>query len=128
MRDRSRDRATNGGRGGRAPRKSAIASSCLRRSAGVRPSSAEATAESLRPLGADDTRTFCLRQGSDGPDAYPANALVVVDFRFLGHSQSALIADRAERSGAQYVGVRSGKGSLARVVAAALEGRQENGA
>jgi hypothetical protein len=94
----------------------------------LRRSSAEATAESLRALGADDIRTFCLRQGSDGPDAYPADALIVVDFRFLGHSQSALIADRAERSGAQYLGVRSGKGSLARVVAAALEGRKDDGA
>jgi hypothetical protein len=37
----------------------------------LRKSSAEATAESLRALGADEIRTFCLRQGSHGPEAYP---------------------------------------------------------
>ena len=86
----------------------------------LRKSSAETMAESLRALGADEIRTFCLRQGSGGPDAYPPDALVVVDFRFVGHSQSGLIQDRARRSGAQFLAVRSGKGSLARTVASAL--------
>ncbi len=86
----------------------------------LRKSSAEAMAESLRALGADEIRTFCLRQGSHGPDAYPPDALVIVDFRFAGHSQSGQIEDRAARSGAQYLTVRSGKGSLARTVAGAL--------
>ena len=36
---------------------------------------------------------------------------VVVDFRIVGHSQSGLIQDRAHRSGAQFLIVRSGKGS-----------------
>ncbi len=36
----------------------------------LRRSSAEATAESLRELGADEIRTFCLRKGSDGPDTF----------------------------------------------------------
>lgn len=85
----------------------------------LRRSSAEATAESLRALGAEDIRTFCLRQGSDGPDAYPPNALVIVDIRFLGHSQSRLVEDRAHRSGAQFLAVRSGKGGLVRTVATA---------
>jgi hypothetical protein len=86
----------------------------------LRKSSAEATAESLRALGADDIRTFCLRQGSHGPEAYPPDALIVVDFRFAGHSQSGLIEERAGRSGAQFLGLRSGKGGLARTVASAL--------
>jgi hypothetical protein len=86
----------------------------------VRKSSAEAAAESLRELGAEDIRAFCLHKGSDGPDSFPASALVVVDIRFVGHSQSGSIANRAERSKAQYLAVRSGKGSLARTVAAAL--------
>jgi hypothetical protein len=89
----------------------------------LRRSSAEATAQSLRALGADEIRTFCLRQGSDGPDVYPPEALVVVDIRFLGHSQSGMIEDRAARSGAQFLAVRSGKGSLARTVARELAGR-----
>jgi hypothetical protein len=37
----------------------------------LRRSSAEGAAESLRVLGPDEIRTFCLRQGSDGPDGYP---------------------------------------------------------
>jgi hypothetical protein len=80
----------------------------------------EAAAESLRELGADDIRTFSLRQGSDGPDTFPPGGLVVVDIRFVGHSQSGIIADRTERSEAQDLAVRSGKGSLARTVAGAL--------
>jgi hypothetical protein len=86
----------------------------------LRKSSAEATAAALRTLGPDDIRTFCLRQGSDGPDAYPSDSLIIVDFRFVSHSQSGLIADRAHRSGAQYLRVRSGRGHLARTVASAL--------
>ncbi len=86
----------------------------------LRRSSAEAAAESLRVLGAGEIRTFCLRQGSDGPDNYPPHALVIIDFRFAGHSQSGVIQDRAARSGAQLLNVRSGKGSLARTVATAL--------
>jgi len=89
----------------------------------LRRSSAEATAQSLRALGADEIRTFCLRQGSDGPDVYPPEALVVVDIRFVGHSQSGRIEDRAARSGAQFLALRSGKGSLARTVARELAGR-----
>ena len=89
----------------------------------LRRSSAEATAQSLRALGAEEIRTFCLRQGSDGPDIYPPEALVVVDIRFVGHSQSGRIEDRAARSGAQFLAVRSGKGSLARTVAHELAGR-----
>jgi hypothetical protein len=87
----------------------------------LRRSSAEAAAESLRELGPSEIRTFCLRKGTEGPDPFPPNALVVVDIRFLGHSQSGMIADRAERSGVQYLAVRSGKGGLARMVAAALQ-------
>src|SRR5690349_16157659 len=68
----------------------------------LRRSSAEAVANSLSALGPREIRTFCLRQGSDGPDAYPPDALVIVDYRFAGHKQSGIIADRAERSGAQY--------------------------
>ena len=86
----------------------------------LRRSSAEAAAESLHALGADEIRTDCLRQGSNGPDAYPPGALVVIDFRFAGHSQSGMIQDRATRSGAQFLSVRSGKGGLARTVANAL--------
>jgi hypothetical protein len=86
----------------------------------LRKSSAESTAESLRALGADEIRTFCLRQGSTGPDAYPPDALIVVDCRFVGHSQSGMVGDRAGRSRAQFLTVRSGKGSLARSVAGAL--------
>src|SRR6185295_19780440 len=82
----------------------------------LRRSSAVATAQSLRALGADEIRTFCLRQGSDGPDVYPSEALVIVDIRFVGHSQSGVIEDRAARSGARFLAVRSGKGSLARTV------------
>jgi hypothetical protein len=48
-----------------------------------------------------------------------------VDIRFLGHSQSGMIADRAGRNRVQYLAVRSGKGSLARTVAAVLmDGRE----
>lgn len=86
----------------------------------LRRSSAEAAAQSLRALGASDIRTFCLRQGSDGPDGYPADALIIADFRFAGHSQSGLIQARAARSAAQFLSVRSGKGSLVRTVARAL--------
>ncbi|MBA3585681.1 MAG: hypothetical protein H0W36_14395, partial [Gemmatimonadetes bacterium] len=86
----------------------------------LRRSSAEATAGSLRALGAKEVRTFCLRQGSHGPEAYPPGAVVLVDIRFLGHSQSGLIEDRAHRSGARFLTVRAGKGGLARTVAAAL--------
>lgn len=89
----------------------------------VRRSSAEATARALRELGAADIRTYCLQSrkgGVDGPDSFPPGSLVVVDIRFLGHSQSGPILDRAARNGAEHLVVRSGKGSLARVVAAAL--------
>jgi hypothetical protein len=83
---------------------------------------AEATAASLRALGPREIRTFCLRKGSDGPDAFPPTSLVVVDIRFLSHSQSGGILDRAERGGVQHLVVRSGKGGLARVVAGVLGG------
>jgi hypothetical protein len=45
-----------------------------------------------------------------------------VDIRFLSHSQSGGILDRAERGGVQHLVVRSGKGGLARVVAGVLGG------
>lgn len=76
--------------------------------------------EPLRRLGARDIRTFCLRKGSLGPETFPADALVVLDLRFVGHSQSAGIAQPAERSGVLCLPVKSGKGSLARTVASAL--------
>lgn len=86
-----------------------------------RRSSAEATASSLHELGAGEIRTYCLRKGrSEGPDPFPPGSLVVVDIRWLGHSQSGLILDRAERNGVDHLVVRSGKGTLARVVAAGL--------
>ena len=47
---------------------------------------------------------------------------MIVDYRFAGHKQSGMIADRAARSGAQYRALRSGKGSLARNVTQALLG------
>ena len=78
-------------------------------------------ADSLRELGPREIRTFCLRKGTEGPSTFPENALVIVDIRLLGHSQSGMIADRAERSGVQYLALRSGKGGLARMVAAALQ-------
>jgi hypothetical protein len=89
----------------------------------VRRSSAEETARSLRELGASGIRTYCVQSrkgGIDGPDSFPAGSLVVVDIRWLGHSQSRPILDRAERNGVEHLVVRSGKGGLARVVAAAL--------
>jgi hypothetical protein len=89
----------------------------------VRRSSAEETARSLRELGASGIRTHCLQSrkgGIDGPDSFPAGSLVVVDIRWLGHSQSRPILDRAERNWVEHLVVRSGKGGLARVVAAAL--------
>jgi hypothetical protein len=88
----------------------------------VRRSSAEETALSLRELGASGIRTYCVQSrkgGIDGPDSLPAGSLVVVDIRWLGHSQSRPILDRAERR-VEHLVVRSGKGGLARVVAAAL--------
>lgn len=89
----------------------------------VRKSSAEAIAWSLRELGATDIRTYRIearKRAIDGPDLFPPGSLVVVDVRFMGHSQSGPILDRAARNGVEHLVVRSGKGSLARVVAAAL--------
>jgi hypothetical protein len=88
----------------------------------LRKSSADAAGESLGALGPADVRVFCLGKGSDGPDSYPPGSLVIVDIRFVGHSQSGMIAARAERSRAEYLAVRSGKGSLARTVAVSLRG------
>ncbi len=86
-----------------------------------RRSSAEATARSLHELGAREIRTYCFRKGrGEGPDPFPPGSLVVVDIRWLGHSQSGPILDRAERNGVDHLAVRSGKGNLARAVAAGL--------
>lgn len=87
----------------------------------VRRTSAVTAADSLRVLGARDVRAFCVHKGSLGPETFPADAMVIMDIRFVSHTHSREIAERARRSGAQYLAVRSGKGSLARKVAAALE-------
>jgi hypothetical protein len=76
--------------------------------------------ESLGVLGAKGVRTYCVHKGSLGPETFPAGALVVLDLRFVGHKHSIPIEDRARKSGAEYLPVKSGKGGLARAVAAAL--------
>jgi hypothetical protein len=57
------------------------------------------------------------RPGELGPDRYPADAIVVIDTRFLSHSASERIADRARASGAWFYMGPTGQGGLARKVA-----------
>lgn len=88
----------------------------------VRKADAESAAESLRPLGPRDIRTYCVQKGSLGPETFPAKALVVLDVRFMAHKHSIAIEGRARRSGVEYLRVNSGKGGLARAVVAGLDG------
>lgn len=80
--------------------------------------------ESLGVLGAKRVRTICVHKDNLGPETFPAGALVVLDLRFVGHKHSIPIEDRARKSGAEYLPVKSGKGGLARAVTAALERKQ----
>ena len=74
-----------------------------------RRSSAEATARSLHELGAREIRTYCLRKGrGEGPDPFPPGSLVVVDIRWLGHSQSG--RSWTGRSGTAWTTWRCGRG------------------
>jgi hypothetical protein len=81
-------------------------------------------ADALRATGA-------AVEASDGngregvPDSFPEGTIVVCDVRFLSHTWSRRLADRARRSGVTYIEVRAGQGGIVRAVAAAL-GRAES--
>ena len=83
--------------------------------AGVRAQMADA----LRAIGA--TVTASDGNGREGvPDSFPEGTIVVCDVRFMSHTWSGRLADRARRSGATYIEVRAGQGGMVRAVAAAL--------
>jgi hypothetical protein len=49
----------------------------------VRKTTALSAADSLRALGPSEARTFFVRKGGDGPESFPANAVVIMDIRFV---------------------------------------------
>jgi hypothetical protein len=64
--------------------------------------------------------------GREGvPDSFAESTIVVCDVRFMSHTWSGRLADRARRSGVTYIEVRAGQGGIVRAVAAAL-GRAES--
>ena len=54
-----------------------------------------------------------------GPDAFPAEAIIVADVTFMGHSDWDLIQDRVRSSGAWWYWGKHGAATLSRAVAAA---------
>jgi hypothetical protein len=76
-------------------------------------------ADALRAVGA--TVSTSAGNGREGvPDSFPEGSIVVCDVRFMAHTWSGRLADRARRSGATYIEVRAGQGGIVRAVAAAL--------
>jgi hypothetical protein len=76
-------------------------------------------ADALRAVGA--TVSASDGNGREGvPDSFPDGTIVVCDVRFMAHTWSGRLADRAKRSGVTYIEVRAGQGGIVRAVAAAL--------
>ncbi|MEO8448452.1 MAG: hypothetical protein ABI647_01605 [Gemmatimonadota bacterium] len=88
----------------------------------ARGSVARAQAESLRALGAVDIRLYDMGQGRPGPNVFPPGSVVIVDVRFVGHSQTEEIEARVRRSDVTYLVLQAGEGGLAARVAERLAG------
>jgi hypothetical protein len=55
-----------------------------------------------------------------GPDLFPSDAIIAIDLRFMGHSDSHTIEQRARSAGAWYYRGRHGTSTMAQATAAAF--------
>lgn len=64
---------------------------------------------------------------SHGPDAYPADAVVVTDITFMSHADSDAVKARATRVGCRFVQLRGGSATLAERTAAWIASGRSRG-